>query len=132
LGCIIDINTLSVLTSCPDDSELVLFFNVEGEPTGTALRTWAQVKTCLGNTPPISGVVGTAGLPQAGDNTYTDSRIIGLGATNDGFVSFILAGSTYVNQGSNASFTYNSSIGEIVLLDGVFPAGVDFSISLNQ
>lgn len=132
MECQININNLVPLNNCPDDSELVLFLNVQGQPNLTAVRTWAQVKSCLGgSTPPISGVVGGTGLPQAGETTYTDNRIANLGASNDGFVSFTLAGSIYVNQGSNASFTYNS-VGEITLLFGTFPADVDFSISLNQ
>lgn len=132
MGCQININDLAVLTNCPDDSELVLFFNVTGQQTGTALRTWAQVKSCVGLLPPISGVVGSAGLPQADAVTYTDNRIKNLGASNAGNISFTLGGTIYVNYGTNESFTYNSSTGVITLLFGTFPAGVDFSISLNQ
>lgn len=44
--CEIAIDGLPVLTSCPDDNELVLFF---GSPTsqGMALRRWSTVKQCI-------------------------------------------------------------------------------------
>ena len=120
-------NTLTNQTSIPANTALTI--------VKAANNSWIQSNiggSGGGNSkPPISGVVGGTGLPQAGETTYTDSRIANLGASNDGFVSFTLAGSIYVNQGSNASFTYNS-VGEITLLFGTFPADVDFSISTNQ
>lgn len=132
MGCQININDLNVLSTCPDDSELVLFFNVGGQTTGTALRTWAQVKSCLGLNPPIAGTVGNEGLPQAGESVYQDNRIKNLGATNDGNIQFLLAGTPYSNFGTNEAFDYDATTGTITLLFGTFPEGADFSIQLNQ
>lgn len=97
--------------------------------------SWIQTNQAGGTIAPklpISGVVGASGLPQADATSYTDNRIAGLGLSNGGNISFTLAGAIYVNYGTNESFTYNSTTGTIVLLYGTFPAGVDFSISLNQ
>ncbi len=47
MACKTEISTLSVLINCPADTEQLLFFNVAGQSTGMALRTWATIKACL-------------------------------------------------------------------------------------
>ena len=70
------INDLPVLTTCPDDAELVLFFNVPNQTNGMALRTWATLKSCF-----VCGIFGTGSLEILGsqldgDGVYLNSGLI--------------------------------------------------------
>lgn len=133
MSCNIPIEQDSVLANCPNDAELIIFFNVVGQPTKTALRTWAQVKACLGISKPIAGAVGTAGLPAANSPTYTDTRLIGLGSTNNGNVQMFVAGIPTYNYGNNIYFELDNVNGIITLLDGsIFNAGDSINIDTNQ
>jgi|GEM_PF-5675425 hypothetical protein len=123
---------VSTLSSCPSDNELILFFGAN-TPTGLAFRTWAQIKQCLGAKPPIAGVVGASGMPVSGTSVYQDNRLIGLGSSNGGNISFSMAGSTLYNYGTTASFEFNNTTGTISLLFGnEFTTGDAINIDLNQ
>lgn len=42
-------NQVPLVATCPDDSEQVLFFNVSGQQSGMALRSWSKLRCCLIN-----------------------------------------------------------------------------------
>lgn len=121
-------NTLTNQTSIPANTALTIIKATNSQ--------WIQsnIGGSGGGSPklPIAGTVGDEGLPQAGESVYQDNRIKNLGATNDGNIQFLLAGTPYSNFGTNEAFDYDATTGTITLLFGTFPEGADFSIQLNQ
>lgn len=92
-----------------------------------------QVGTGIPPKPPIAGVVGGSGMPTGGQSTYTDIRLKGLGATNNGNAEFSMAGSILYNYGTIASFELDNVNGIISLLFGnAFTTGDPININLNQ
>lgn len=58
------IDLLPLRTSCPADTEQLLFFNTNGDGTGMCLRSWATIKECLGNIPdPLDFIVDASSTP---------------------------------------------------------------------
>lgn len=84
--------------------------------------------------PPLIGVVddGGANDPVSGQPIFQNNRLIGLGVTNGGKISFNMAGSIWENFGDNSNFTFNSTTGEIDISPNEFSAGSSLYINLNQ
>lgn len=100
-------------------------------------NNWYQINQLSSNapivSPPIAGSVGDAGLPQVGDNTYTDIRLVGLGSSNNGNITFTMAGATLYNYGGTPSFELDNVEGTITLLyDNTFQEFDAINIPLNQ
>ena len=70
------IDLLPLLTSCPADTEQLLFFNTNGNGTGMALRSWATIKNCIlcGIFGP--GVLEITGADLDGSGIYLNSELV--------------------------------------------------------
>lgn len=70
------IDLLPVLTTCPADTEQVLFFNKNGDNSGMVLRSWATLKNCI-----LCGIFGPGileilGSQLDGSGIYLNSDLI--------------------------------------------------------
>ncbi len=123
--------TVPTLTTCPADTDLVLFLGVDNE-TGMALRSWATVKSCLIKLP-LAGVVGTAGMPVAGATSWQNDGLKGLGLTNNAQIQITIAEQLMSSYGTNQSFELDNVAGIISLLFGnEFNAGDSVFVDRNQ
>lgn len=84
--------------------------------------------------PPLTGVVdrGGANDPVSGQSIFQSNKLIGLGVTNSGEISFNMAGTIWENYGDNKSFDFNLTTGEIDISPNEFVAGSSIYINLNQ
>lgn len=131
--CLIPIDQLAPLSNCPADTELILFFNVAGQPTLTAVRTWAQIKSCLGGGGSLRLIVGEVNAPEAGQSTFQRNELIGLDPINTpARLSMKIDGQWLDSWGGNKSFDYNSSIGEIDLGSNEWNDGSSVEIPLTK
>lgn len=69
-------NDVPLVASCPADTEQVLFFNVAGQPTGMALRSWARVKCCAIQQIFGTGVITFTGADLDSEGRYYNSSLI--------------------------------------------------------
>lgn len=98
-----------VVTSCPDDNELVLFVD---DNNVAVFRRWSKIKECLGVSSPYAyaqlllNVNGEDGQPVAGLTTYQNDDLID--ATD---LNFIIVNN--VVETLNVDFTLNTTTGTI-------------------
>lgn len=124
-----------VVDTCPNDVDLVLFVD---DANLSVFRTWEKLKECLttavGPRNAIKGVVGSgeADDPVEGSSLFQSTKLIGMGADNNGRMVAILAEIIISNYGNNASFTLDNNTGLIDISPNTFQAGDSWFIDLNQ
>lgn len=92
------------------------------------LKTWDVFGGGSTATAALSEIVGTGAGPTVSTSTYTDTRLIGLGAQ----LMIMVNSTVMVNYGSNASFTFNNGTGQINISPNVWVTGESVTIFLNQ
>ena len=121
-----------VVTTCPDDNDLVLFVN---DDNLAVFRTWAKMKACMGvPQKPLIGVVGDGGAndPVAGQSTFQSDDLIGLGVTNQGRIMILIDATPMFNFGAANSFDFDSLTGTIDLGSNTFVNGSGLYVDRNQ
>ncbi len=110
-----------VVTSCPADTDLVLF--VDKESGLAVFRTWAKIKECLGasgQAEPLSFKVGTTeNAPIAGQNTWT------LEAFENKYVVIFVDGfkCNQADMGTGNPFITKASLASNTITLGNYPGG---------
>lgn len=110
-ACNIPIEQDAVLDSCPDNTEQVLFFNTPNQSTGTSLRNWSTLVSCLSSSF-LMVEVGESNAPVDGQSTYQSNSLKNLGGAS-GRIMMIIDGQIATNFGLNAFFTYNKTTGTV-------------------
>lgn len=72
------IDLLPLVTTCPADTEQLLFFNTNGNATGMVLRSWATVKNCI-----LCGIFGPGILEILGSQLDEEGRYFNSDLIND-------------------------------------------------
>lgn len=111
---------VNVLSTCPADSEQVLFFNVSGQETGMALRSWTTVKNCLIQSVFGVGIQTINGTQLDGENIYLNSDLI------NSLVVFYNGINRFLIYGTEWEYVLNSDnnvVGIKILINATF--GVD-------
>lgn len=111
---------VNILTTCPADTEQLLFFNVIGQSSGMALRSWSVVKNCLITSLFGDGIETINGTQLGGDNKYFNSDLVNnLVIFYNGINRFLIYSTEweYILNGDN------NVIGIQILIDATF--GVD-------
>lgn len=98
----------------------------KGDPGATIVRPL----------PDLKGEVGAGGIndPVAGQPIFQHDSLIGMGASNGGKISILIAEGLFSSYGNNKSFDFDPSTGTIDLTYGGnnFNQGDSISINLNQ
>jgi hypothetical protein len=87
-----------------------------------------------GALPPLIGVVGDGGDddPVAGESTFQNDKLIGLGATNSDRIQIVYAENIMSNFGDNSSFVFDNALGIIDISPQTFVTGSSLYVNRNQ
>lgn len=116
--CKIEISTLPSLTSCPEDTEQLLFFKVPGQPQAMATRAWSTIVQCLLQRIFGTGALDVLGTSFDGSGKYFNSDLINsLLVFHNGIARFLILGTEWAYL-----FDVYGNVNGIQVLVGIDPA----------
>ncbi len=112
-------------------------FGLEASYRVNSGGTVAGVGADQGLRSPLIGVVGNGGPydPVAGESTFQNGKLVGLGSTNNGQIQIVIGVTIQWNFGDNKSFEFDSVTGIIDLSyipGNTFIAGSGIYVDCNQ
>lgn len=137
--CNIALETLPMLSGCPDDNEWFIVGNATGGygTFGYGRRRWGDLKNCIGGKLPLKAIVGRGGTndPVSGSSVWQNNLLKGLGLTSNNEIQIFVSDVPLSNYGENITFYYDPIAGTIDINNGTgntWIGGSGIYVDLNQ